>query len=127
MPEVEYVPVLGYANELVPNNAELIYFKICDFRYISTEEESKLSAVNKETYDSIFLLLDTNLLGAVELFIPGHDAKCIVHADYEAPFFTPVDDVIYFTCLFNVSGRVAKNLSNVQIPTLRNALIALDL
>ena len=35
------------------------------------EEESKLSAVNKETYDSIFLLLDTNLLGAVELFIPG--------------------------------------------------------
>ena len=45
------------------------------------EEESKLSAVNKETYDSIFLLLDTNLLGAVELFIPGHDAKCIVHAD----------------------------------------------
>ena len=37
----------------------------------SMEEESKLSAVNKETYDSIFLLLDTNLLGAVELFIPG--------------------------------------------------------
>ena len=39
------------------------------------EEESKLSAVNKETYDSIFLLLDTNLLGAVELFIPGHDGR----------------------------------------------------
>ena len=47
--------------------------KICIFRLLSKDERAKLkmSAVQEETYESIYSVLESNLLGAIHRFPKG--------------------------------------------------------
>ena len=52
---------------------EIILYKICIFWLLSKDERAKLkmSAVQEETYESIYSVLESNLLGAIHRFPKG--------------------------------------------------------
>ena len=92
--------VVGHANEPQPEG-EFVYYKFCTFRYLTGEERAALEIDKRMDYDDNEGLIKSHLLGELNQFIPGRD-RCLVHAAYVAPFFTPMNDTVYKTSLTRV-------------------------